>query len=295
MNNIYNVSILDILPSNLKQDPKVVAAAKAIDVELQKTSVSIREAIIFARIDELSEDKLDLLAWQFHVDYYNKELDIERKRYLIKKSAEWHIKKGTVKAVEELIAATFGDKAEINEWFQYGGQPYTFKITITNLIVYDDLVKNFLKALNTIKNVRSHLEALDIEIEITQPIDFIPVIEAINLAQQNYPEIEYKIIGVINNKIGLQCENKIYKFNYLLCNVPLCGTKPDIANVGRSYQSTIQTIATIANYIFNYELCGTIYENSTVGLTINDNLSLVNDVFTYNFDYKLCGTQYCQA
>lgn len=236
-----------------------------------------------------------MLAWQFHVDYYNKELDIERKRYLIKKSAEWHIKKGTVKAVEELIAATFGDRAEISEWFQYAGQPFTFKITITNLIVCDDLVKNFLKTLNTIKNVHNRLEELDIEIEIIQPIDFIPIIEAINLAQQNYSEIGYKIIGVINNKIGLQCENKIYKFNYLLCNVPLCGTKPDISNVGRSYQATIQTIAAIGNYIFNYELCGTKYEHSTVGLNIDENLSLVNGVIAYNFDYKLCGTQYCQA
>ncbi|MDO6355270.1 phage tail protein I [Caloramator sp. CAR-1] len=295
MNDIYNISILDILPSNLKTDPKIVAAAKAIDIELQKTSDQIKEAILLARIDELSEEKLDLLAWQFHVDYYDKQLDIERKRTMIKKSIEWHIKKGAVSSVEELIATTFGDKAEISEWFQYNGQPYTFKVTITNLVVYDNLVRKFLKALYSIKNVRSHLEALNIEMELSKPTDFIPIIEAINLAEQSYPDIEYKIIGAINNKVNLQCENKTYKFSYLLCNMPLCGTKPDLAKIGRTIQSILQMPTTAANYYFNYELCGTKYGISTIGLTHIDNLKFDMDSNVYSFTYELCGTKYCQA
>lgn len=159
MNDIYNISILDILPSNLKTDSKIVAAAKAIDIELQKTSDQIKEAILLARIDELSEEKLDLLAWQLHVDYYDVNLDVETKRNLIKNSFNFHKKKGTVKIIEDLINILFRD-GYIEEWFEYGGEPFTFRVITNNSSVTNERAAEFIKALNSVKNIRSWLDSV---------------------------------------------------------------------------------------------------------------------------------------
>lgn len=157
MNDIYNISILDILPSNLKTDSKIVAAAKAIDIELQKTSDQIKEAILLARIDELSEEKLDLLAWQMHVDFYDTNYDVDKKRTLIKNTLIIHQTKGTPYAVEKLIESIF-DEGFVEEWFEYGGEPFTFRVITNNSSVTNERAAEFIKALNSVKNIRSWLD-----------------------------------------------------------------------------------------------------------------------------------------
>ena len=88
---LENISLLDILPENLSADKKINAAAKALDAELQKLTRDTAEAILLARLDELPEDVLDLLAWQWHVDFYEPlGMDAETKRKLIKNSIAWH-------------------------------------------------------------------------------------------------------------------------------------------------------------------------------------------------------------
>lgn len=157
MNDIFNLSILDLIPPNLKNDEKIVTAAKALDEELIRTSKSIKETILFARIDELDEDKLDLLAWQLHVDSWDRNIDIETKRALIKNSFKIHRMKGTPHAVEKLIETLFGD-GYVEEWFEYGGQPYTFRVITNNSAVTNERAEEFIKALNSVKNLRSWLD-----------------------------------------------------------------------------------------------------------------------------------------
>ena len=49
----------------------------AFDQHLQEVSRNIREAFIVSRIHELPENVIDLLAWQWHVDFYEPELQTE--------------------------------------------------------------------------------------------------------------------------------------------------------------------------------------------------------------------------
>lgn len=159
MTDIYSISLTDILPESLKSDPLVKAMADAITPELQSVSADIVQCILLSRIDELSEDVVDLLAWQMHVDWYDSTADIEIKRQLVKSAPRIHRQRGTPAAVEEVIQTYFGD-GYVQEWFDYGGDPYKFKVVCSNPSINAELANQFIAVLNSVKNTRSHLEEI---------------------------------------------------------------------------------------------------------------------------------------
>lgn len=163
MKDIYTISLLDLLPQSLKSDPGVEALAKALDPEIQAVSAAIAECILMARIDDLTEDVIDLLAWQLHVDLYDPGLSIEKKRALVQSSIILHQQKGTPAAVEAAAQIVFG-RSWIDEWFDYGGDPYHFRVNVeareqgaseADLALLDKLVTAY-------KNTRSWLEVVNI-------------------------------------------------------------------------------------------------------------------------------------
>ena len=70
MKTIQNVSLMTILPSSIRDDEKVVAVAKSLDVELQKLSAQTRLPLHLPRLNELPHSVLDALAEQFDVVFY---------------------------------------------------------------------------------------------------------------------------------------------------------------------------------------------------------------------------------
>jgi len=160
--NISSISLIDILPSSIKNDPQVQAAAIALDSELQATTAAIQQTILVPRIDALPEDVLDLLAWQFHVDFYDISLSIDKKRALVFQSINWHRRKGTPSAVEEVVSAAI-TPAQIIEWFQYGGQPYHFMVQTQGVMSSQAVYDQIRTAINTVKNVRSWLDYIQLQ------------------------------------------------------------------------------------------------------------------------------------
>ena len=166
MININDIKLLELLPSSIRDDPQVIAAATALDSELQAVSADIKENIIIARIGELSEDVIDVLAWQWHLDFYDETLSLDVKRELVKKSLENHRIKGTPAAVENIVATAF-KSATVREWYEYGGNPYFFKVEMVRegmpgIAVLDNLVKS----INAVKNVRSWLDEISFRRDI---------------------------------------------------------------------------------------------------------------------------------
>lgn len=161
MIDIYNISLLDILPDSLKQDPDIVAIAKALTPEFQSLSRETKLCLIYVMIDYFSSDIVDLLAFETHVDFYDPSLPLEVKRLLVKNSIPRHRRKGTPAAVEELITTVFGD-GHVEEWFEYGGEPYYFKVVTNNREVTTEQALMFTRALNSVKNTRSWLEKVEL-------------------------------------------------------------------------------------------------------------------------------------
>ena len=164
LKDLQSVSLLDILPPNLLEDAQIYAAAKSLDDELQRVTTACREVLHLPRLDELPEAVLDLLAWQWHVDFYEPlGLDIATKRRLVKESIAWHRTKGTPAAVEKMIKATWGS-ASIEEWFEYGGSPGYFRVDIaTEETIREEDIPIVAKAVETNKNVRSLLDAVNFQ------------------------------------------------------------------------------------------------------------------------------------
>lgn len=154
------LSLLEILPESIRGDPQLQAAAQAFDKELQAVTHDIRENLLISRIDELPESVLDLLAWQWHVDFYQPlDMSIAAKRRLIRESIAWHKIKGTPAAVEKVLSAAFAN-AHVEEWYEYGGEPGYFRVTIEDVTTDPEKQANIRAAIYSAKNERSWLDVL---------------------------------------------------------------------------------------------------------------------------------------
>ena len=158
--DMQSVSLIDILPPNLLADKQIYAAARALDDELQKITAATRNALLLPRLDELSEEVIDLLAWQWHVDFYESSMSIETKRQLVRESIAWHRIKGTKAAVEKMAQTVFKGGV-VTEWFEYGGEPYHFRIDVLNAPnMTEENRGRLLAVVNASKNTRSWLDEL---------------------------------------------------------------------------------------------------------------------------------------
>jgi len=63
--------------------------------------------------------------------------------------------------VASLVSAIFGSGA-VQEWFEYGGEPYYFKVITGNLAVTGTEVQNFAAAVKSAQNVRSWMDPVEI-------------------------------------------------------------------------------------------------------------------------------------
>ena len=157
---IDSLSLLDILPENLLADKQVYAAAKSLDDELQRVTASCVEVLHLPRLDELPEAVIDLLAWQWHVDFYESDADIRIKRQLVRESIAWHRIKGTKSAVEGMIRTIF-QGGVVTEWFDYGGESYHFRVDLLSAPrMTPENTERLLYVVNASKNVRSVLDEL---------------------------------------------------------------------------------------------------------------------------------------
>ena len=155
-----NYGLLDIVPENLLEDKHIRKITEVIDAALKDIYPETAYPALISRIDELDSDTIDSLAWQWHVDFYDQNLSLNKRRALVKNSIRWHIKKGTKAAVEEMVQTVF-ESGRVTEWFEYGGEPYHFKIDLLSAprIVQEDLEK-VVRVINSVKNTRSWLDSL---------------------------------------------------------------------------------------------------------------------------------------
>lgn len=167
MINYYDGQIADLLPGNITDDPAVQAVSLALRDGTRMLHDYTQLVYIYCNIDSAPDKVLDLLARELRTQYYTDGLEIEVKRSLIRNTLIWYMTAGTPAAVEELVAAVFGE-GEVVEWFEYGGDPYWFKIK-TNALLTEDMTTYFSEMIRRVKNTRSHIEAIEIHREIQQP------------------------------------------------------------------------------------------------------------------------------
>ena len=93
-------NLLLLLPPALTHDPAMMARAEADAGALAARLAEIDRVRIISHIDALDETVLDILAWDFKVDWWDPNYTLEEKRRTLKDSWRVHKLLGTKAAVE---------------------------------------------------------------------------------------------------------------------------------------------------------------------------------------------------
>lgn len=125
---LADIQLRDLIPSSIRGDATIAAIAAAVEPELQAVNQAIPSVLLWSRINELPEEIIDLLGWQFHCDFWRPDLDLDAKRRLVLSSYRWHKKKGTPWAVRTVLADMGYSDVELieeftvrNAWHAAGG------------------------------------------------------------------------------------------------------------------------------------------------------------------------------
>lgn len=150
-------NLVATLPPALQKDPSAVALAEAMADLLAQRPEEIEQLRIYPVIDRLDERLLDILAYDFKVDWWDADYSLEEKRRTLKDSWRVHKMLGTKAAVETAIRAIY-PRTTVQEWFEYGGEPYHFRlnINVSNETIASEKQRRVLERLNYYKSLRSH-------------------------------------------------------------------------------------------------------------------------------------------
>jgi phage tail P2-like protein len=168
--------IKELTPSSIAELQYLV---DTFDVSFEDIKDKIINVLILPRIDEIEDENiLDLSAWQFHIEGYDKAQDIQEKKNLIKNAIELHRYKGTPYAIKKVLEI-FSTDAKIYEWFKpipspYNAifrqlNPYEFAVVLNvdrrvGNQLFSEQTQEYMKELiNEYKNARSHLAEIILE------------------------------------------------------------------------------------------------------------------------------------
>ncbi|WP_197329518.1 phage tail protein I [Ralstonia syzygii] len=166
-----------LLPPPLAGDERF----RALDQLAARISHTDLVPLLVYLVDTVDASALPVLAEQLHIlgEGWQFALDDDARRRLLKRSIELHRYKGTRWAIQQVLE-TLALSGQVSEWFEYGGQPYHFKISVdlaTRGI--DEATFDALVALITeYKNVRAHLELLTLSLTNRSQV---PMLAAVTL------------------------------------------------------------------------------------------------------------------
>lgn len=160
---MIQVDIRHLVPEFLLCDKNGFALAKAIEKGLQIFLEVIQEGIETATdLEKMPEWRLDEVAWALNVGWFDPDYSEEEKRKTLLQSMNVYRALGTKSAVQTAISAIYQDTV-VSEWWEYGGEPYHFRILLDSTYENVDAEKHkrVLEKVEFYKNLRSVLDAVE--------------------------------------------------------------------------------------------------------------------------------------
>ena len=159
MQTIFDATLSKILPESIAGDKNLLELARSLDEHIKSVAADAKLTIHLPRLDELQGIILDVLAEQFHVDFYDSQtLTDKQKKNFIRQSIAHHRRKGTIAAVEE-VCNQFFNSAQVEELGNF-----MFKKNTREFLSTRQAFKTFIKMLFDAKNVRSWLASIDVDL-----------------------------------------------------------------------------------------------------------------------------------
>lgn len=159
---------LRLLPPWMRDDEANIALSSAMDELIKKPGKRAKSPRIWDQLEQLTDGELDEIAWELDIDWWVPSWEREQKIRTIRMASAIMQKRGTKWAVEQLAIAAFG-LGEVTEWYEYGGEPYYFKI-LTSAILTPGAISQIVSMIDKVKNARSHLEAIGVTRRIDQKV-----------------------------------------------------------------------------------------------------------------------------
>lgn len=155
------VDVLRMLPRFMRDDRTATALCAAIKPTLDKLSSAIHAMHLF-QTGSLPERLLDVLAKQRNVLWYDQSADVGVKRALIESAYEVHRAIGTRSAIERVVADYFGD-ATVEEWWEYGGEPFHFRIYTSNSAAVAENGEKLKRIVELVKRASAVMDGIFVE------------------------------------------------------------------------------------------------------------------------------------
>ena len=248
MIKLTDARLTDALPKTLAEQPWVQALAEASRKMRRRVIAYADRTRLFCDIDEASEEALDALAVELQTPLYKNDYPLTVKRQIVKNSMLYYIRSGTRGAVEELLADIY-QGAEVEEWFEYGGEPNYFRVAIdisrTTVPVAEMAPAELESWLYSVKRASSALESLSY---------------------------------MIRHAITIGCKVEAFLQSPPECGTLECGTYPEASTLGWSAGAWLQIAGRADAYLVNPPECGTVPEISTVGWSIDAAISQAGSV-----------------
>ena len=248
MIKLTDARLTDALPKTLAEQPWVQALSEASRKMRRRVMAYADRTRLFCDIDEASEEALDALAVELQTPLYKNDYPLTVKRQIVKNSMLYYIRSGTRGAVEELLADIY-QGAEVEEWFEYGGEPNYFRVAIdisrTTVPVAEMAPAELESWLYSVKRASSALESLSY---------------------------------MIRHAITIGCKVEAFLQSPPECGTLECGTYPEASTLGWSAGAWLQIAGRADAYLVSPPECGTVPEISTVGWSIDAAISQAGSV-----------------
>lgn len=248
MIKLTDARLTDALPKTLAEQPWVQALAEASRKMRRRVIAYADRTRLFCDIDEAGEEALDALAVELQTPLYKNDYPLTVKRQIVKNSMLYYIRSGTRGAVEELLADIY-QGAEVEEWFEYGGEPNYFRVAIdisrTTVPVAEMAPAELESWLYSVKRASSALESLSY---------------------------------MIRHAITIGCKVEAFLQSPPECGTLECGTYPEASTLGWSAGAWLQIAGRADAYLVSPPECGTVPEISTVGWSIDAAISQAGSV-----------------
>lgn len=248
MIKLTDARLTDALPKTLAEQPWVQALAEASRKMRRRVMAYADRTRLFCDIDEASEEALDALAVELQTPLYKNDYPLTVKRQIVKNSMLYYIRSGTRGAVEELLADIY-QGAEVEEWFEYGGEPNYFRVAID-------------------------ISRTTVPVAEMAPAELESWLYSVKRASSTLESLSY----MIRHAITIGCKVEAFLQSPPECGTLECGTYPEASTLGWSAGAWLQIAGRADAYLVSPPECGTVPEISTVGWSIDAAISQAGSV-----------------
>nr|DAX73541.1 MAG TPA: tail protein [Caudoviricetes sp.] len=158
---IDDLKLTDIAAVSTLDDATTKWIYESIDYVLRsRNSIINSELKKLEMIDLMNEQEINMLLWEYSI--YTKNATLEEKKKIVKRAIFSKINMGTTKVLKDVCGLLYKG-FDVKEWTAYNGRPGTFRIYTDKKIVDPGEYRELMENIEANKNVRSHLDYIELK------------------------------------------------------------------------------------------------------------------------------------